>query len=213
MINNKDQEQLLKLICKNIKKDITCYALGGTAMMFFGYKNTTKDIDLVFLSEKDMNAFIEAIKSLNYSEKSLVDIYSKDKIKIKSKPKIFSRGDERFDLFLNNIFGFSFDESIDEYIEQKHEFIEKNRLIIKILPKEFIILLKTVTNREKDFEDILSIIKKTPEIDWDLLIKEAIKRKKDNNWIIIDLEEMMTKLKEHIFIPSKYFDMLYNVLD
>ena len=52
MINTKDQEHLFKLIADYLDKDITCIAIGGTAMMFAGYKTATKDIDLVFASEQ-----------------------------------------------------------------------------------------------------------------------------------------------------------------
>ena len=44
MINTQDQDQLFKLISNYLDKDITCYALGGTAMMYYGFKNITKDI-------------------------------------------------------------------------------------------------------------------------------------------------------------------------
>ena len=42
MISTKDQEELFELISKYMDEDIECYALGGTAMMFYGYKNTSR---------------------------------------------------------------------------------------------------------------------------------------------------------------------------
>jgi hypothetical protein len=48
MIGTKDQEELLRLISDYISCDLVCTAVGGTAMMFLGYKSATKDIDLVF---------------------------------------------------------------------------------------------------------------------------------------------------------------------
>ncbi len=54
MINTEDQEALFTLISTYLKKNVTCYAIGGTAMMFYGYKTTTKDIDLVFHNNQYM---------------------------------------------------------------------------------------------------------------------------------------------------------------
>ena len=48
MINTQDQDQLFSLVANYLKSNLTCIAIGGTAMMFLGYKNTTKDIDLIF---------------------------------------------------------------------------------------------------------------------------------------------------------------------
>ena len=68
MIGIKDQEELFKLISRYLEQSIECYAIGGTAMMFYGYKNATKDIDLIFKTKKEMRLFIEAIKKLGYKE-------------------------------------------------------------------------------------------------------------------------------------------------
>ncbi len=207
MINVEDQNELFKLIANYLEKDISCIAIGGTAMMFSGYKNTTKDIDLVFQNLKDRNIFIEAIKKLGYKEKSLIGIYNKERIKNKNKPVIFSRGEERFDLFVKDVFGFKL--TLNNNFIEKNDFIDKSELNIYILPKEYLILLKSITNREKDYEDIETIIKLEKEIDWELIINEAIKQKNTNSWILIDLEETMQKLKKNIFIKKKYFDMIY----
>ncbi len=179
MINVEDQNELFKLIASYLKKDISCIAIGGTAMMFSGYKNTTKDIDLVFQNNKDRDNFIDAIKELGYKEISLIKIYDKKRLKSKTKPKIFTRGEERFDLFTKDVFGFKL-ELNNNFIE-KDDFIDKNELNIYILPKEYLILLKSITNREKDYEDIETIIKIEKEINWELIINEAINQKNINS--------------------------------
>ena len=48
MIAYEDQMDLFRLVSRNIKRDLECYAFGGTAMMFYGYNDETKDIDLLF---------------------------------------------------------------------------------------------------------------------------------------------------------------------
>ena len=213
MINTKDQEDMFKLIASYLERDIEVYAIGGTAMMFFGYKTTTKDIDLVFDSKKDMGEFVRVLNELGYSEKSMKGIYDKKRRDFKSKPKMFSRGEERFDLFLKSVFGFEFTERLKENIKQRRDFIDKKELIINILPKEYTILLKLVTNREKDFEDIKDIIEKDKDIDWDVLVKEAIEQRKNNGWILLDLEEKMKDLKKITLIKSKYFEKIYRAED
>ncbi len=67
------------------------------------------------------------------------------------------------------------------------------------VPKELLIILKSVTNREKDFEDIESIVKTDKNIDWGFIVDKAIRMRKNNRWILIDLEENMKKLgkKKH----------------
>ena len=207
MINTEDQEQLFKLIADYLDDDLECIAIGGTAMMFSGYKNATKDIDLVFSSEKDRKVFVKAIESLGYRQKSLV-FYDEKRRKFKNRPKIYSRGDERFDLFVKNVFGFEIRFG-KELIVQRHDFIGKKELIVQVLPKEYLLLLKAITGREKDYEDIEAVMKIEKDMDWELIVEEAVRQRKNNSWILIDLEETMQKLKKKYFIKKKYFDRLY----
>ena len=206
MINIKDQEDLFKLIADYLEEDIECAAIGGTAMMFEGYKATTKDIDIVFKSSKERDIFIKAIEELGYSKKSLKLIYDEERIKDKNKPLIYSRGEERFDLFIKNVFGIEVDFG---RFSKRHDYIGKKELIILTLPKEDIILFKSVTNREKDFEDIETIVKLEPNINWDLIVDLALKQKGNNPWILIDLEEKLLKLKKIAIIKERVFEKIY----
>ena len=52
MISIKDQNQLLIQIGDKLPEEIVVYAIGGTAMMFLGLKDATKDVDLVFTDKK-----------------------------------------------------------------------------------------------------------------------------------------------------------------
>jgi len=206
MIDAKEQEELFQLISDVLEEDLSCIAIGGTAMMFSGYKTATKDIDLVFKNAKDRDIFVKAIYDLGYRQKTLKGIYDEKRIEHPGKPTMFTRGDERFDLFVVDIFGFKLDFS-DKNIVQKQVFSGRKKLTLVVLPKEYLILLKSVTSRPKDFEDIVVIINLEKEVDWNLIIDEAFRQEKNNSWIILDLEETMLKLKK--FIPQKIVDRVY----
>lgn len=208
MINTEDQEALFRLISDYISKDIECIAIGGTAMLFFNYKTATKDIDLVFKNKEDRHIFIKAIETLGYSPTSTRLVYGHKLLQKKNKPLMFTRGEERFDLFVDDVFGFKIDFQ-SRYIAQKRDFIGKKELIIFILSKEHIVLLKSITNRDKDIEDIETVLRAEPSMDWESIINLAIKQRKSNQWILIGLEEKMQKLKKITFIKKKYFDMIY----
>jgi hypothetical protein len=208
MINVQDQEQLFRLISDYIKKDLECLAIGGTAMMFYGYKAATKDIDLVFKTAQDRQIFIEAIKELGYGSISMRNIYDDKRVNVSSRPLLFSRGEERFDLFTETVFGFKPDLSAKMAV-QRHDFLGRHEIILYLPAKEQLILLKAITGRPTDLEDIEAIVKSEKVIDWDIIVREAIRQKKSLPWILIDLEETLQKLKKITFIKKRYFDMLF----
>jgi hypothetical protein len=207
MINTEDQEQLFRLIADYLPKDLVCVAIGGTAMMFMGYKNTTKDIDLVFDTAKERDMFIAAIEELGYTEKALADVYDEKRKKHAGKPKMYTRGEERFDLFVKDVFGYAI-SSKDEFTERR-DYLGKNEFTIHLPTKEDLIVLKAITRREKDHEDIETVIKIEKNIDWGTVIEKAIAQAEKNEWMLIDLEKTLQELKKITFIPSKHFKRIY----
>lgn len=208
LINTKDQEELFKLIAEYIEQDSMCIAIGGTAMMFSQYKTTTKDIDLVFKTTKERDLFIKAIKQVGYTQRALGDVYNQKRKEYAEKPVLYSRGDERFDLFVKHVFGYeiSFDQKT---ISQRIDFLGKHEITILIPSIEELILLKAITGREKDYEDIETILEIEKTVDWKKIVKNAIKQKEKNSWILIDLEEALQKLKKKFFIKQEIFEEIY----
>ena len=201
---------IFKLISKQITQDIECYAFGGTAMMFYGYKDETKDIDLLFEEETGRDEFVKTIKNLGFDETTLVNIYIHEKLRDKNIPLMFKRDDGRFDIFLKKIFKTVISPRMKEDLYAIHDFKDKHNLRVKVLRKEFLVLLKAVTERGRDFEDILSIVKREKKFDWQYLIDEVIwQNEHGDSWILLDIEKMMKELKQYVFIEQKYFKQLY----
>ncbi|MBI2550612.1 hypothetical protein HYV83_05560 [Candidatus Woesearchaeota archaeon] len=210
MVTYEDQMELFRIISQNIGKDVECWAFGGNAMMFYGYKDETKDVDLLFEKEGDRAEFIRVLEDLGFSETSPRNIYVPEKLRDKHKPLMYSRFLSRFDLFVKKIFRTVISPRIKEERYAVHDFKGKHNLRVNVLRKEFIVLLKAVTERDKDFEDILTIVKKEKNLDWQLLIDEAIwQHQHGDSFVLIDVEKMIKELKQYVFIEQKYLKQLY----
>ena len=166
MISIEKQQGLLLAISKRLKEKVTVYAVGGTAMMFQGLKESTLDIDLVFDSGKDRDAFKEALISLGYKGFDTTIVYGG---RVNS-PEMLALDDERFDLFVKEVIDFVFSESMKKRAAQTHEF--GSNLVLKIADPHDIILMKCATDRQKDLDDARNIIN-SRKIDWELIIGEA----------------------------------------
>ncbi|MBU3896798.1 MAG: hypothetical protein KJ697_02600 [Nanoarchaeota archaeon] len=166
MISIERQQGLLLAISERLEKKITVYAVGGTAMMFLGLKDSTLDIDLVFENKNEKNSFKEAIISLGYKEFDAKIVYGGRA----NRPEMLTLGDERFDLFVKEVIDFIFSENMQKRAGQTHQF--GNNLILKIADPHDIILMKCATDRIKDLDDARNIINGR-EIDWKLIIEEA----------------------------------------
>jgi len=208
MISIDRQQQLLLNVARKLKKKITVYAVGGTAMMFLGYKDSTLDIDLVFENEKDRNLFKEAIKSIGYQEMDAIKVYG---IK-RNTPEMFKLDDERFDLFVVEVIDFIFSDNMRKRAEQIHQF--EDSLVVKIADPHDIILMKCATDRIKDKDDARKIINSI-KIDWDIIINEAKNQiELGKTKAAFELGEFLEDLKVNmkLEIPQKVVNKLFDIV-
>jgi len=191
MINITDQNELFNLIGAKLDEKAECLAIGGSAMMFYGAKTETKDVDLVFLDKKSFDSVKKALYEIGFNErKNIRPIFAHYDI-ARDKPVMMEGRDTRFDLFLNEVIGFKISSSIADRVKEVHEF---GNLIIKTISPEDIISLKCATEREKDRNDAASLIEKF-NIDWEVIIKESI---------------LQTEIGGDVF-PVFLFDFLYEL--
>lgn len=208
MITIDEQQKLFLNIARMLNKKITAYAVGGTAMMFLGIKDSTLDVDLVFENEKDKDTFKEVIKSLGYKEIDAIKVYGARR----NQPEMLKLNDERFDLFVINVMDFVFSENMQKRAESIHQFGEN--LILKIADLHDIILMKCATDRLKDKDDARRIIN-LGKIKWELFVEEAKKQielGKDKAAFELGcfLEELKNKM--NVEIPQEILDELFEIV-
>ncbi|QQG38599.1 MAG: hypothetical protein HYS32_03255 [Candidatus Woesearchaeota archaeon] len=212
MTTHDDQMNFFNVMSKKIKKDVECYAFGGNAMIFYGYKDDTKYIDLVFETEEDRKEFIRVIELEGFNQTGLIDIYTPEKLKDPYKPLMYKSGFVRLDLFLKQIFKALLSPKMKEDLFAIHDFKNGHRLRVKVLRKEHLVMLKAVTDRQNDFDDIRTIIEKEKYFDWQYFIDEVLwQYEQGNEWIVLDTEKMLRELKKYVFVEQKYLDQLYKV--
>ena len=154
------------------------------------------------------------IKLLGYEESSPFKIYIEEKLREKHRPLMFKRQDDngRFDLFVKKIFRTLLSPRMQEDVYAEHEFNEKNKLKVKVLRKEQLVILKSVTDRQNDFDDIKTIIKQDKHFDWQYLIDEVFwQHRHGDTWVLLDVEEMLKELKKYVLVPEKFVRQLYGM--
>jgi hypothetical protein len=207
MISTMEQESLLVAVSAKLRRRMTVFVIGGTAMILSGSKEATKDIDLVFTGNRDKGEFAEAAKSLGYEHFDPHLIYgTKD-----NQPMVLKRTDERFDLFGRKVISFTFSDSMEVRAAATHEF-GKN-LVVRVADPHDVILMKSATERLKDIDDIRSIIQNS-RMDWDVIVGESRKQiGLGNARPVFDLLGNFLTLKElGVAIPESVFKKIWDEL-
>ena len=192
MISLNDQLELFKLIGRILKDKIECLVIGGSAMMFYGAKEATKDIDLVLMKESDFDTTREVIRELGFEERTVIKKFKHLEIK-KYEPAWMEGKNTRIDLFCKGVINIKISEAMLERVKEIHEF---HNLTIKVISPEDILFLKSAIERPRDKEDAMQLINKF-NINWDIIIKESIKQTEIGHYLFaVFLFDFLEELKE-----------------
>src|SRR3989344_9153240 len=206
MIDIQQQEEMLIAIGNILSKRLQVYAIGGTAMMLRGIKNSTLDIDLVFNNRTDREEFMNALRRLGAKESDVTLVYGLKN----NTPLMLKLNNFRFDMFMNKIITSTFSDAMKERAKHTHEF---GNLIIKVADPNDILIMKSATSREKDIDDIVAISNKS-HIDWDVIVEEAKEQVRlGNETAILGLGEKLEKLinQKLVSVPKPVLDALWKL--
>ena len=187
MIDITQQEDMFTAIGNILPKKIFLYAIGGTAMMLLGIKNSTLDVDFVFDKGSDREELMSALKKLGAKGSDVTLVYGLKN----NTPLMLEFKNCRYDLFINKIITSTFSDAMKKRAQQTHEF---GNLIIKVADPSDILIMKSVTGRAKDSDDIVAIVNKS-HIDWNVVVEESQEQVElGNETAIIGLGEKLEKL-------------------
>jgi len=158
----------LDKISSNITIPINLFVIGGLALIHFGLKEATKDIDVIVQSKSELEALTDALGSLGYRSPSLVEISRAYEAMEAS--EILENDDRfRWDIFYGRVCGaLSFSP---EMISRANSFYEKKRLSVALASREDIFLFKGITEREADLDDMQLLAESG--LEWEVIEQEC----------------------------------------
>ena len=208
MIDINQQEEMFIAIGNILHKKISVYAIGGTAMMLLGIKNSTLDVDFVFDKKSDREELMTALRKLGAKESDVTLVYGLKN----NTPLMLEFKDCRFDLFMNKIITSTFSDAMKGRAQETHEFFN---LIVKVANPSDILIMKSVTSRAKDSNDIVAIVNKS-RVDWNVVVEESQEQVKlGNETAIMGLGEKLEKLTngEAISVPKEITDKIWKLFN
>lgn|SRR3989338_2445302 len=171
-------EEFFKELNNSMHRKVNVYVIGGAALLRRGLKIATKDIDLVVVTKHELLEIQDALKNIGF--KSLIPGRGYSHMNLS---QIFIRGDFRIDLFEKEVCGrFSLSKGI---IKRGEKVIDFNNIAVHLCSNEDILLFKTMTERDGDIADCISIAS-TQNPDWNVILEELkgqIKQSKQDVWI------------------------------
>ena len=170
-------EELFNEINKVMHRKVTVFIIGGAVMLYQGLKPATKDIDIVVNTSEEFTELQKALIKLQFTPKIPGTEYKHMNLN-----QVFQREDFRIDIFQKEVCG-KFSLSL-EMMQRAKTVIDFNHIKVVLSSNEDVFLFKTMTEREGDLEDCVSLAQ--TGIEWDIIFSELkiqMKESKQNIWI------------------------------
>jgi len=170
-------ETLFREIDDHLHINLNLYIIGGAVLLYHGLKPSTKDIDVITTDKKQHLEFDRVLKSINFKKISPSDVYKKLDLSF-----IAERKDYRIDTFNKTVCK---KLSLSKEMRKRaDEIVSLSKLKVFLCSNEDILLFKSITEREGDIEDCISLIQNG--VNWQIVleeIKSQVKTSKQNVWV------------------------------
>lgn len=198
-------ESILSYVGRRLKHEVEGLLIGGNAMLYYGLKGQTKDLDLVFFQREDLAGIVQIILShpLYKKAKILTKIPYKVRAELlkKGEPTVIGNSDlPRFDLFYKYVFSVD----VKKMLEDAKRSIRFDLLKLKLVDIENFVFLKAVSARPIDVDDIVRVIKNF-KVDWKKLIqfvRDYYKQDYKLVWFLLgtfyDINKKEKTIPEHV---------------
>jgi hypothetical protein len=160
-------------ISRSLDAPIEVFLIGGLAMIIHGTKVATKDVDVVLSSHEMTKRFVSALRGLGFAEWRGPD----PEYQALEASYILERDDGmRFDVFTGRVCRVV--ALTDGMMGRAVEHPLPGLLRLRVLMPEDLFILKSVTSREDDVDDMVALARMG--LDWGMIAAEV--RAQPDNW-------------------------------
>jgi predicted nucleotidyltransferase len=185
-------EEILRSLGERLAEPIQVLVIGGAAMLEYGLKDVTRDIDLICMDEAGKVMLLDAARDLGFQ------IVGPEKRHARlGLDRVAVKGGHTLDIFAGRI---SYDFSLSETMWQRGRKARiSGKVEVRFAALEDIFILKLIANRPRDIEDCVALT--SVRMDYEVIYSEIEAQlakagtAEEKIWITY-LEEGIGKLEE-----------------
>lgn len=207
--SREEVEEILRGLGEQLSEPVQFQVIGGAAMMEYGLKDLTKDIDLVCRDATGKSRLLEAANSLGF------EVFEPEKRHARlGLDRVAIKGGHTLDVFAGRI---SYDFGLSKAMWQRGK---GTRLLgnaeMRYAAVEDIFILKLIANRPRDIEDCVSLT--SVKMDYEAIYSEILAQYakagtvEEKIWITY-LEEGIGKLEEDYRLQVTIADRISELAD
>lgn len=196
--------KLFEEIGQKLKKPVNAYLFGGENMRKKGIKPRTKDCDIIVTEESEEKELVRCLEQIGYKSINKTH-FTEDDNRIDPFDILEHPSRSRIDLFKTRI---ARKLLLSESMIKRTTVEKFENLILYSISNEDLFLLKAVTLRDGDIQD-LGLIVQAGNFDWEIVWKELMKQEHDTKTnFSSSILESLDDLHEQTGINSPFYNKL-----
>ncbi|MBI1828719.1 MAG: hypothetical protein HY222_01640 [Thaumarchaeota archaeon] len=177
--------KLFEEIGANLQQFTRAYLIGGENMRIKGLKARTKDIDIVVETKEDYESIVSALTKLGYTPRTNEE-FSREDLRIYPSIMMIHPNRSQIDLYIKKILRTL---SLSDTMIARTDLADFGNLRLGVLRNEDVFLLKAVTSREADIQDMAELAKmnyvgdgkfRQRDFNWDIVWEEILRQEGEN---------------------------------
>jgi len=167
---------LFKDVGQKVEPGTEAFLFGGENMRLKGLKPRTKDCDVVLSDAKSYISFVTALKEIGYASMTKEEL-SPDDLRIDASDILKHNKRSRVDIFRNSI---ARKLVLSERMKKRAKIEQYGYLKLGLIANEDVFLLKSVTLREGDIQDMARLAR-SAGFDWKIVFDEMEKQERETS--------------------------------
>lgn len=207
-----DLEELFEQLGKRLKREIKALVIGGAALLEYGMKDATKDIDIVCRTEADRDEFLRVARELGFELATPERRHARLGLN-----RIAMKGGHVLDVFAGSISsGFGLSDGMWRRATMRRVF---GKADVRYASPEDIFIMKLIAGREGDIEDCAVLV--AAGLDFDAVYEEiesqyrrsGDEKEEDQKIWVTYIEESIARLEEDYGISMPIADAISYLAD
>ncbi len=205
---------LFEDIGNNITNPLQIFLMGGENMRLKNLKAVTKDCDMIVEKPSDFEILCKVFTEKLGYQKIVETEYSQEDLRLYPDEILTHPDKSRIDIFTKRVLR---DLSLSDIMIQTADYIEYGKLKVGVLRNEYVFLLKAVSSREGDIQDMALLAQGSlnqsqkfehGKFDWEEVWREIIHQEKMN-----PLRELTVPIFDQISLLAEQTGIVAPILE
>ncbi|RLE96833.1 MAG: hypothetical protein DRJ96_05445 [Thermoprotei archaeon] len=183
-------EEYFREVGRALAEEVYAYVFGGFNLLVEELKPSTKDVDLLVLTEEELRSLMHALEEAGFTPLAEAE---------PRRATVYEKGSLRVDLFLGEVGSVVITRDM---VRRAARGVAYGKLHLRMMALEDVVFLKSVSGRERDVEDVSRIVR-ARRLKWRVVLEDLLSQENRGKLALTLLDTLEVMEEAHSIRVSR----------